>query len=68
MSHLRSKPFDTYPGAPLTDARIRQYILAGRYGPVLQARELERNTDAQARTRRSTPTKPHKIIHDLADL
>jgi len=57
---LRSKPFDTYPGAPLSDSKIRAYILAGKYGPILQAAEAARSKGQRAKVSQ-LPPKPKPL-------
>ena len=51
--------------APLTDKRILQYILAGKYRPTLQARELAR---LAKKSKSKQVRKPKKVKLSSEDL
>lgn len=45
-SHIRSVNFHSLiPSKPLTDRAIYQYVLQGKYGPELQKRALEKESE-----------------------
>lgn len=66
---LKSRPYDTFVGKPLTDRKIKQYILEGRYGPRLQEIEqLREEKKAIARLARKPSKKPSAFVRAIADI
>lgn len=61
---LRSRPCDTLISKPLTDRKIRQYILAGRYGWKAQQSALKAQAakKKKPRPKHSAPIVDDKLI------
>ena len=64
---LRSRPYDTFLGKPLTDARIHAYALLGKYGEVAKLRAEKRDLLASIRNKR-TRSKPERNTQVTPDL
>ena len=58
---LRSRPCDTLVSKPLTDRKIRQYILEGRYGWKAQQSALKAQA---AKKKKPKPKHPAAVVDD----
>lgn len=69
MSHLKSRPYDTFITRPLTDRAIDRYIRKGVYGKRLQDQLLARDKAKKKKVRLSSKPKTNLLdLNELADL
>lgn len=64
---LRSR-FPSAPSSPLTNSKIKAYILAGRYGPVMQAKEAAKEKTKTKKPKPPSTLRLHKNSLALRDL
>ena len=65
---LRSRPYDTFITRPLTDRAIDNYMRAGRYGPIAQARILARDAVRKRTLLSCKPKIPELNLEELSNL